>query len=152
MFRLLEDIIIYRTKELDDKRTIVSLYQNDLHFKFNSNMVSDSDLFYGFYSLLTVDHNVVLPYNIFLRFLITSNDVIHSWAIPSLGVKLDACPGRLAQTMIYIKREGFFYGQCSEICGVNHSFMPIVIEAVDPESFFDWLNHPTPSYSYGTLS
>ena len=120
----------------------------DPKHKFDSNMISDDDLFYGFYRLLSVDKNLVLPYNCFIRFLITSLDVLHSWAIPSLGVKMDACPGRVAQIMIYIKREGFFYGQCSEICGINHAFMPIVVEAIDMESYLYWIKNPTPSATY----
>ena len=110
-------------------------YDNNDKYKFSSNMISENDLFAGYYRLLSVDNNIVLPYNCFIRFLITSVDVLHSWAVPSLGLKLDACPGRLNQTMVFMKREGFFYGQCSEICGVNHAFMPIVIESVDIESY-----------------
>jgi heme/copper-type cytochrome/quinol oxidase subunit 2 len=82
-----------------------------------------------FLRLLEVDNNVVLPIKTSIRILITSSDVLHSWAIPSLGLKLDACPGRLNQVHAYILRQGMFYGQCSEICGTNHGFMPIVIEA-----------------------
>jgi len=77
--------------------------------------------------LLTVDNHLVLPINMPISVRVTSTDVLHSWAIPSLGVKLDACPGRLNQTSIFIKRSGVYYGQCSEICGVNHGFMPIGI-------------------------
>ena len=83
--------------------------------------------------LLEVDHRLVLPLRQRVRFLVTSTDVLHSWAVPSLGIKVDACPGRLNQTSIYIKREGIFYGQCSEICGINHAFMPIVVIAVGDE-------------------
>ncbi len=98
---------------------------------FDSYMLSDEDILNkeGLTSLrlLTVDNHLFLPTEMQIRAIITSADVIHSWAIPSLGVKLDACPGRLNQTSIFIKRDGFFYGQCSEICGVNHGFMPIGI-------------------------
>lgn len=78
--------------------------------------------------LLEVDNRLILPWNEHLRFLITSADVLHSWSIPSLGVKMDACPGRLNQVSLFINRPGVFYGQCSEICGVNHAFMPICVE------------------------
>ena len=88
-----------------------------------------------------VDNRVVVPTNSHIRVLITASDVLHSWAIPSLGIKLDACPGRLNQTSMFIKREGVFYGQCSEICGVNHGFMPIVIEAVSLEDYLIWLKN-----------
>ena len=81
--------------------------------------------------LLEVDNKLYLPIEANVRLLITSADVLHSWAIPALGIKLDACPGRLNQTSLYIKRPGTFYGQCSEICGVNHGFMPIAVVGID---------------------
>jgi cytochrome c oxidase subunit 2 len=79
--------------------------------------------------LLEVDNRLVLPWKEHIRVLITSSDVIHSWAVPSLGIKMDACPGRLNQVSLFINRPGLFYGQCSEICGINHAFMPICIES-----------------------
>jgi len=79
------------------------------------------------YRLLTVDNHLFLPTKTNVRVMITSADVLHCWAVPSLGLKLDACPGRLNQTSVFIKREGIYYGQCSELCGVNHGFMPIGI-------------------------
>ena len=97
---------------------------------FDSYMVAESDLPLGAFRLLEVDQRVFLPVNTHIRILITSSDVIHSWAVPSLGVKMDACPGRLNQIATYITRPGVFYGQCSELCGVNHAFMPIVVEAL----------------------
>ena len=78
---------------------------------------------------------VVLPVETHIRVLVTAADVLHSWAVPSFGVKVDACPGRLNQTSLFIKREGTFYGQCSEICGVGHGNMPIVIEAVSIDKY-----------------
>jgi heme/copper-type cytochrome/quinol oxidase subunit 2 len=117
------------------------------NYQFTSNMVKTSDLSNGFYRLLATDNNVILPYGSWIRFLITSLDVIHSWTVPSLGIKLDACPGRLNQTALFLKREGFFYGQCSEICGVNHAFMPIVVEGVDLESFYAWCKAPFSSFN-----
>lgn len=121
-----------------------SLYLKN--FSFNSNMINSDDVTGGFYRLLCTDNNVVLPYGSWLRFLITSLDVLHSWAVPSLGIKLDACPGRLNQTSVFIKREGFFYGQCSEICGTNHAFMPITVEVVDMESFYFWCKNPISTF------
>ena len=78
--------------------------------------------------LLEVDNRLIIPWNQHLRFLISSADVLHSWCVPSLGIKMDACPGRLNQVSVFVTRPGVFYGQCSEICGVNHAFMPICLE------------------------
>nr|YP_009441931.1 cytochrome c oxidase subunit II [Pityophthorus pubescens]AOY40152.1 cytochrome c oxidase subunit 2 [Pityophthorus pubescens] len=92
------------------------------------------------FRLLDVDNRLVIPFNTQVRILVTSADVIHSWAIPSLGVKIDGTPGRLNQSNFSINRSGLFYGQCSEICGTNHSFMPIVIESINQPSFLKWIN------------
>lgn len=98
-------------------------------------MLAEEDLELGFFRLLEVDSEVVVPVDTHIRFIITANDVLHSWSVNSLGVKVDAVPGRLNQTSVYIKREGVFYGQCSEICGVNHGFMPIVVKAVSFDGY-----------------
>jgi cytochrome c oxidase subunit 2 len=109
------------------------------NINFDSYMIPESDLELGQPRLLEVDNRVIIPTNTHVRVLITSSDVLHSWAVPSLGIKLDACPGRLNQTSMFIKRHGVFYGQCSEICGINHGFMPIVVESVSLENYTDWL-------------
>nr|YP_009058221.1 cytochrome c oxidase subunit II [Empoasca vitis]AIL29200.1 cytochrome c oxidase subunit II [Empoasca vitis]QFO89458.1 cytochrome c oxidase subunit 2 [Empoasca flavescens]UGK73336.1 cytochrome c oxidase subunit II [Empoasca vitis] len=106
---------------------------------FDSYMKPTLDLTDGEFRLLEVDNCLVLPFNIQSRILATSFDVIHSWTIPSLGVKVDANPGRINQGNIFINRPGLFYGQCSEICGSNHSFMPICIESLNLNSFLNWL-------------
>ena len=106
---------------------------------FDSYMIPEEDLTGGGLRLLEVDNRLVLPVNTHIRVLVTAADVLHSWAIPSFGVKIDACPGRLNQTSMFIKREGVYYGQCSEICGVNHGFMPIVVEAVNLENYVSWI-------------
>lgn len=102
---------------------------------FDSYRLSDDELVSGegltAFRLLTVDNHLFLPAERHVHARVTSADVLHSWAIPSLGVKLDACPGRLNQTSIFMKREGIYYGQCSEICGVNHGFRPIGIVSLD---------------------
>ena len=108
---------------------------------FDSYMIPEDDLELGQYRLLDVDNRVVVPVNTHIRMIITSADVLHSWAVPSLGVKTDAVPGRLNQSPIFIKREGVFYGQCSELCGANHAFMPIVVEAVSLENYISWVSH-----------
>lgn len=112
---------------------------SDEPLAFESYMVQEDDLEKGQFRLLEVDNRVVVPTNTHIRVIITASDVLHCWAIPSLGLKLDACPGRLNQTSMFIKRAGVFYGQCSEICGINHGFMPIVVEAVDMKDYNSWL-------------
>nr|YP_007625513.1 cytochrome c oxidase subunit II [Ctenomys sociabilis]ADK72561.1 cytochrome c oxidase subunit II [Ctenomys sociabilis] len=105
---------------------------------FDSYMIPTMELKPGDLRLLEVDNRVVLPMEMPVRVLISSEDVLHSWAIPSLGLKTDAIPGRLNQTILTSTRPGLFYGQCSEICGSNHSFMPIVIEMVPLKTFENW--------------
>jgi cytochrome c oxidase subunit 2 len=100
-------------------------------------MVPTSDLNSGDLRLLEVDNRLIIPIQTQVRVLVTGADVIHSFAVPSLSVKVDAIPGRLNQTSFFINRPGIFYGQCSEICGANHSFMPIVIEAVSLDKYAD---------------
>jgi len=113
--------------------------ENDKSLDFESYMVPEFDLKLGQLRLLEVDNRVVLPTNTHVRVLVTAADVLHSWAIPSLALKLDGCPGRLNQTSMFIKREGVYYGQCSEICGINHGFMPIVVESVSVDKYQLWL-------------
>lgn len=107
---------------------------------FDSYMVPESDLVIGSFRLLEVDNRVILPINTHIRVLVTSSDVLHSWAIPSFGIKVDATPGRLSQASLFIKREGVYYGQCSEICGVNHAFMPIVVRGTTTNRFIEWIS------------
>nr|AIW64262.1 cytochrome c oxidase subunit II [Cheirogaleus medius]AIW80642.1 cytochrome oxidase subunit II [Cheirogaleus medius]AIW80649.1 cytochrome oxidase subunit II [Cheirogaleus lavasoensis] len=106
---------------------------------FDSYMTPSSDLKPGELRLLEVDNRVVLPTEMSIRMLISSEDVLHSWTVPSLGVKTDAIPGRLNQATLMTSRPGIYYGQCSEICGANHSFMPIVLELVPLKHFEEWL-------------
>lgn len=108
---------------------------------FDSYMVPEDELSEGQFRLLEVDNRVVVPTNTHVRVITTSADVLHSWAVPSAGIKMDACPGRLNQTDLFLKREGVYYGQCSEICGVNHGFMPIVVEAVSLDKYVDWISN-----------
>lgn len=107
---------------------------------FDSTMIPEADLEPGQLRLLEVDNRVVIPAHTHVRFIITAADVLHSWCIPSFGIKVDACPGRLNQANVFAKREGVFYGQCSEICGVNHAFMPIVVEAVPLDQYVSWVS------------
>jgi cytochrome c oxidase subunit 2 len=114
--------------------------QEGQSIEFDSYMVPESDLEIGDLRLLEVDNRVVVPVDTHIRFIVTARDVIHSFAVPSLGVKLDCIPGRLNQFSLVINREGVFYGQCSELCGVLHGFMPVVIEAVSLEQYLAWLS------------
>lgn len=90
----------------------------------------------GLFRLLETNKRIILPTNVYIRLLVTAVDVLHSWAVPSFGIKVDACPGRLTQVNLLIKRSGIFFGQCSEICGVNHGFMPIVIIGCSLKHFY----------------
>jgi len=108
--------------------------------EFDSYMVPETDLEEGQLRLLEVDNRVVVPVDTHIRFIVTGADVIHDFAVPSLGLKIDCTPGRLNQTSVLVQREGTFYGQCSELCGVYHGFMPICIEAVSLEKYLSWLD------------
>nr|QHO63851.1 cytochrome c oxidase subunit II [Geukensia demissa] len=108
-------------------------------FSFDSYMLNSNDRGYN-YRLLDVDHRMVLPCGVPVRCLVSSVDVLHSFALPSVSVKVDAIPGRMTQTCLYSVSSGVVYGQCSELCGVNHSFMPIAIEFIPKEKFLHWLH------------
>lgn len=115
-------------------------YTENNSINFDSYMITENDLEFGQFRLLEVDNRVILPVNTHVRVLVTAGDVLHSWAVPSMNIKADAVPGRLNQLTLFIKRPGVYYGQCSEICGVNHAFMPIVIEAVSLWNYSNWLS------------
>nr|AJO66787.1 cytochrome oxidase subunit 2 [Heliconius timareta thelxinoe] len=115
-------------------------YSDFNNIEFDSYMIQSNENLNNF-RLLDVDNRIILPMNNQIRILVTATDVIHSWTIPSLGVKIDANPGRLNQTSFFINRPGIYYGQCSEICGANHSFMPIVIESIPLKNFINWINN-----------
>jgi cytochrome c oxidase subunit 2 len=106
---------------------------------FDSYMITEDNLKLGQLRLLEVDNEVMLPILTHIRVLITSTDVLHCWAVPSLGIKVDAVPGRINQGSLFIKRPGKFRGQCSELCGVNHGFMPIVVEGTSINNYISWI-------------
>nr|YP_010688304.1 cytochrome c oxidase subunit II [Layahima yangi]WBR65719.1 cytochrome c oxidase subunit 2 [Layahima yangi] len=114
-------------------------YSDFLAVEFDSYMTPTNELPENGFRLLDVDNRTTLPMNTQIRVLVTAADVLHSWTVPALGVKIDATPGRLNQTNFYINRPGLFFGQCSEICGANHSFMPIVIESIPMKLFINWI-------------
>ncbi len=119
----------------------------DSKFEFDSLMVQTADLKPGQPRLLTVDNEMVVPVNKVVRVLTTGADVIHSWAVPSFGVKIDAIPGRVNETWFKAEREGLYYGQCSELCGRDHAFMPIVVHVVSEKDYAAWLDQAKKKYA-----
>ena len=113
-------------------------YPDHGNIKFDSNMIPAEDLKPGQPRLLAVDNEVVLPVDTNVRLLVTSEDVIHNWAVPAFGIKIDTVPGRTNETWVRITQEGTYYGQCSELCGINHGFMPIQVRAVSKQAFAQW--------------
>lgn len=137
---------IDRTKEADMTLKVIGNqwywgyeYPDNGDFSFLSNLVKDKDLKPGQVRLLSVDNPVYLPINKNIRLLITASDVIHSWSVPALGIKLDAVPGRTNETWVRIDKEGTFYGQCSQLCGDGHGFMPIEVHGVTMPEFEKWV-------------
>ena len=114
-------------------------YPDNGKISFDSLIVPDDQLKKGQPRLLTVDNPVVVPVNTTVRVITTGADVIHSWAVPSFGVKQDAIPGRLGETWFRVLKVGTYYGQCSELCGINHGFMPIEVQAVSKAKFESWV-------------
>nr|CAH69505.1 cytochrome oxidase subunit II [Coptotermes gestroi] len=115
-------------------------YSDFTKLEFDSYMIPQEEQQESTFRLLDTDNRIVLPMNSPIRLIVTAADVLHSWTIPSLGVKTDATPGRLNQTSFSISRPGILYGQCSEICGANHSFMPLTIESVPAKYFINWVS------------
>nr|YP_010411510.1 cytochrome c oxidase subunit II [Euurobracon yokahamae]UJJ81885.1 cytochrome c oxidase subunit II [Euurobracon yokahamae] len=114
-------------------------YSDFKGLEYDSFMLSEFTM--SDFRLLDVDNRLILPFKFNIRSLVSSLDVIHSWTIPCIGVKVDAIPGRMNQLFLYFDRLGVYYGQCSEICGLNHSFMPIVVESTELKMFFFWINN-----------
>lgn len=122
-------------------------YPDQGGFTFDSIMLAADELEPGQPRLLSVDEKVVLPVDTNIRILMTADDVLHAWAVPALGVKTDTVPGRVNESWVRITREGTYYGQCSELCGVNHGFMPIQVEAVSKEAFQEWIKQAQEKYA-----
>jgi cytochrome c oxidase subunit 2 len=106
---------------------------------FDSYMLPEEELNKGDLRLLEVDNRMVIPVDTHIRLVITAADVLHCWTVPSFGVKIDACPGRLNQVSMMVQRPGVFYGQCSELCGIQHAFMPIAVEVVSLKDYLTWV-------------
>nr|QNE85717.1 cytochrome c oxidase subunit II [Cephus pygmeus] len=114
-------------------------YSDFNNIEFDSFMIPTNELNKNEFRLLEVSNRMIVPLNTQIRLLISSVDVIHSWTIPAMGIKIDATPGRINQTNLLTMRPGLFYGQCSEICGANHSFMPIIVESTNMKNFISWI-------------
>ncbi len=122
-------------------------YPDHGNFYFESYMIQDEDLQEGDLRLLTVDNPLVIPANKNVQILITAGDVLHSWAVPSMGIKTDAVPGRLNETWVNVKEPGIYRGQCSEICGTRHGFMPVVVKVLPENEFMAWVNEAKNNYA-----
>ena len=124
----------------------------DENIIFESYMIEEKDLEPGQPRLLTVDNEIVVPVNKVVKVLITANDVLHAWALPSFGVKRDAVPGRINETWFKADRTGTFYGQCSELCGIKHAFMPITVNVVSEEEYNQWLEEAKQKFAKEEIS
>ena len=143
--------LLYLTDEVRDPALTLKAIGHQWYWRYeytdfsdieiDSYIIPTQDLTAGEYRLLEVDNRIVLPIQTEIRVLVTAADVIHSWTVPALGVKVDAVPGRLNQLRFTINNPGIYYGQCSEICGANHSFIPITIEVVNIKSFINWISN-----------
>lgn len=122
-------------------------YPDNGGFGYDSNYISDAQLKPGQKRLLEVDNRLVIPQGSTVRFIITAADVIHSFTVPSFGFKVDAVPGRVNETYVKVDKVGVYYGQCSELCGVNHGFMPIAVEVVSREDFAKWVTDAKAKYA-----
>lgn len=144
-FRLLFDQLTIPTPDITVKATGTAQwswtynYPDHGGFQFDSNMIEDKDLKPGQLRLLEVDNEMVVPVNKIVRMQVTAEGIIHAFAMPSFGIKIDAVPGRLNETWFKATKEGKFHGQCSELCGRNHAFMPIVIRVVSEQQFNAWI-------------
>jgi cytochrome c oxidase subunit 2 len=141
-------LLYYQDKAVDAEMTIKAVghqwywsyeYPDHGDFTFDSLMIPEDELAPGEPRLLATDTQVVVPVDTTVRLLTTADDVIHSWAIPAFGVKIDSIPGRVSETWFRAERTGIFYGQCSELCGAYHGYMPIMVEVVTAEEFAAWV-------------
>nr|YP_010016411.1 cytochrome c oxidase subunit II [Mukaria splendida]QOI73917.1 cytochrome c oxidase subunit II [Mukaria splendida] len=143
--------ILYMIEEINNPMITIKALGNQWYWKyeysdfkkieFESYMKKTNSMENKEYRLLETDNRTIIPMNFKSRILVTSNDVIHSWTIPSMGIKIDGTPGRINQGTIMVSRPGVYYGQCSEICGTNHSFMPITMESINIKKFLLWIKN-----------
>merc|ERR1711899_176463 len=130
-------LLLYMLDESIDSNLTIKAIGNNSQVEFDAYIIPTNELSNDIFRLLDVDTRIVIPFNIHVRVLISSADVLHAWTVPSLGVKADAVPGRLNQVKFIAQRAGVFFGQCSEICGANHRFIPIVLEIVNSKTFLN---------------
>jgi cytochrome c oxidase subunit 2 len=135
------------TVKVTGKQWFWSYSYPDQKFEFDSLIVQDKDLKPGQLRLLSVDNEMVVPVNKVVRVLVTGADVIHSFSVPSYGIKIDAIPGRLNETWFKAEREGMYYGQCSQLCGRDHAFMPIAVHVVSEKDYTAWLDQAKKKYA-----
>jgi cytochrome c oxidase subunit 2 len=135
------------TVKVTGKQWFWSYSYPDQKFEFDSLIVQDKDLKPGQLRLLSVDNEMVVPVNKVVRVLVTGADVIHSFSVPSFGIKIDAIPGRLNETWFKAEREGMYYGQCSQLCGRDHAFMPIAVHVVSEKDYTAWLDQAKKKYA-----
>jgi cytochrome c oxidase subunit 2 len=135
------------TVKVTGKQWFWSYSYPDSKFEFDSLMVQDKDIKPGQLRLLSVDNEMVVPVNKVVHVLITGADVIHSFSVPSFGIKIDAIPGRLNETWFKAEREGMYYGQCSQLCGRDHAFMPIAVHVVSEKDYTAWLDQAKKKYA-----
>jgi len=152
-FRLLYDELILPKSDLTVKATGTAqwtwtyAYPDNGGFSFDSVMLQDNERKPGQPRLLAVDNELVVPVNKVIRVQVTGEGIIHSWSVPSFGVKIDAVPGRLNETWFKAEKEGIYYGQCSQLCGKNHAYMPIAVRVVSEKDFAAWLDQAKKKYS-----
>ena len=151
-------LLYYQDRTPDAEMTIKAIghqwywtyeYPDHGDITFDAIMLEDYELEEGQPRLLETDTHVVVPVDTTIRVLVTADDVIHAWSVPSFGVKIDAVPGRLNETWMRIEREGIYYGQCSELCGFYHGFMPITVEVVSKQAFAEWVGWAQEEYARG---
>merc|ERR1711936_903525 len=130
-------LLLYMLDESIDSNLTIKAIGNNSQVEFDVYIIPTNELSNDIFRLLDVDTRIVIPFNIHVRVLISSAEVLHAWTVPSLGVKADAVPGRLNQVKFIAQRAGVFFGQCSEICGANHRFIPIVLEIVNSKTFLN---------------
>ncbi len=149
-------VLYFMDRAVDAEMTIKAIgnqwywtyeYPDDGDFVFDAIMLEDDEIGEGQIRLLETDTHVVVPVDTTIRLLVTASDVLHAWAIPAFGVKMDAVPGRINETWFRVEKQGIYYGQCSELCGIHHGFMPIVVEAVSKERYAEWVKEAQEKYA-----